>query len=314
MADEVIQTAPGDAQRNGEGERLVAPSLPAPAARGAGPALPRYHADFVTGFPDKTRRSFGMVLPKETGSLAQILTVLTATLFLVPGALAPAAILLGELALFFAHEPFMIVNNLRGPRARFESSERAWRQLWVAPLLGVAALAVGVGLGPKGALLSLGVPGVFIVALAPFVIGRLEKTFEGELLATLTIAAFSFPVAFAGGLSLAKAAAVASVWATALCVATMAIRRVTARAKSSMTLLKFVAPLIVALLAEGLLFLLARAGVFPRALPWAPLPVLLFATYIVLRPPHLRHIRKVGWGFAASLLLTSVQLFSAIRG
>jgi len=272
----------------------------------------RYRASFTTGFPDKMRRRAGVLLPKETGAIAQILTTLVATVSMVPNPPPAGLTALAALALFFAHEPFMIVTNLRGARARHENAAEAWRQLVIAPLFAITMGVVAALMGPANTVLTYLIPGIPAAVLMLLVFGRLEKTFEGELLVAITIGAFGFPVAYAGGAAASHAAAIASVWVIVLCVATMAVRRVTARAKSAMTFVKFIAPIITGVSAIALLDAFTRAGVFPVGTAATPVPVLLFSFWITLRPPHLRHIRKVGWTMAVCLLLTCVSLVAVM--
>ncbi|MBW2255228.1 MAG: hypothetical protein JRI25_11590 [Deltaproteobacteria bacterium] len=180
--------------------------------------------------------------------------------------------------------------------------------LMVAPLLALALTAVGLYLGSPKTIWALAVPAVPASILAPLVFGRLEKTREGELLVALVLAGFTFPVGMAGGMPLGRAGVVAGVYGAVLTVATLAVRRVTARALDAETFAKFVAPIVLAVLSVALLVLLVRAGVTTWGAPLATVPMYGFSLYLVLSPPHLRHIRKVGWTLAVCLMLTSIIL------
>jgi len=283
------------------------PGRPRLSARGR-----RFDAAFSAGFPDKIRRAGGFLFPRETGALAQILVTTATTLVVAHGRPASLLLALASLALFFAHEPFLVVTGLRGPRARHENSAAAWRQLVVLPVVALGAGVGGLWLAPAGTAWALLAPGLPAVVLTPLVFGRLEKTVEGELLAALAIAGFCLPVARAGGVSWAHAAALAAVYATVLAVATLAVRRVTARAVAAMTRLKYVGPLVLGVVAEGALVVLAWQGLFPGLVAISPAPMLLFSFWLVLSPPHLRHIRKVGWTLAFCLTATSALLGLAL--
>jgi len=268
----------------------------------------RFDASFAAGFHERVRNWGGVIFPRETGALAQILVALTTTLVIArfrPGALAIAG---SAFALFLSHEPFLIVTGLRGPRARHKYSSRAWRQLGVAPLLALVLAGVGLVLGPQGTWWTILVPLAPIVPLTPLVFGRLEKTVQGEVLVAITLAAFTLPVARAGGVSLTSSVAVASVYLAMLVVATLAVRRVTARALRAMTLARYLWPVTTLVTSLGALIAFSATGIFPAALPLAPIPMFSFSLFLVLRPPHLRHIRKVGWTLAGTMLLSSITL------
>lgn len=285
--------------------RRAPAARPGPRARSRKGRSKRFDARFSKGYATRVRRIGPVLLPRETGAIAQILVVLVATLVVAGGRLPAVLVAAASLAAFLAHEPFLIVTNLRGPRTRHEHALRAWRQLVVAPVLSVGAAIAGVVLGPEGTGYTLLAPAVPALAVTPLVFGRLEKTLEGELLVAATIAAFGLPIAYAGGLGLRTSAAIASVWGVSLCIATLGVRRVTAKATDSTTVLKSVGPLVAAALAMGALVSLAQLEVLPGFTPLAPLPMLAFSLWLLVRPPHMRHIKKVGWTLAGCLTATA---------
>jgi len=278
----------------------------------ASTARPEFDVRYTAASWRQTRRLGPLLLPRETGALAQLLVPLATSLAVTRGGWAAWLLATAEVAVFLAHEPFMIIANLRGPKARFEHLGRAWRQLVLLPLLALGCLGPALLLGPAGTALTLLPPVLPALALLPLVLGRLEKTVEGELLVSAALALAAFPVAWAGGASLAVAATVSGVYLLALTDATLAVRRVTARALRATTRQRLLAPIALAGAGLLLLSLLAGSGRLPPVAAWAPLPVLLFNLFLTIRPPHLRHIRKVGWTLAACTLGTMGLLLGGL--
>ncbi len=272
----------------------------------------RFDAAFTAGYLTTTRRWKGFIFPRETGAFVQVLCPLVSAVLVVAGDPASLLMVLAALAAFLSHEPFMIVSNLRGPRARFENLGRAWRQLVALPLLAVGLAILALILGTDGAWTSLLVPVVAALLLAPFTFGRLEKTAPGEVLASLAMSVLAYPVCRVGGLSSESAWALTGVWAVSFASATFGVRRVTAWARKATTWWRVLAPLIIAIPAFVAAMVLAAQGVVPRITPWALIPVPGFAFYLTFHPPHLRHIRKVGWALAACSMVTMVLLAAGL--
>ena len=268
----------------------------------------RFDAAFTAGYLTATRRWKGIIFPRETGALVQVLCPLLSALIAVRFHVAAVLLALAGLAAFFAHEPFMIVTNLRGPRARFENLGRASRQLLILPVLTVALAAVGMAVGEDGAWTSLAVPAVAALLLAPLTFGRLEKTAPGEVLAALAMTSLSYPVCRVAGLPVSVAWTVTGVWAVSYASATFGVRRVTARARTATTWWRVMAPLFIALPALGVAWVLAARGIIPAITPWALIPVPAYAFYLTFWPPHLRHIRRVGWTLAVCSAATMILL------
>lgn len=275
-------------------------------------AEPRYDPAFTAGVWRSVMGAGGLVWPREKGSWAQLVVPMLAALILTRAAPAALLMALAAAAAFMSHEPFMVISGLRGPRARFSHGPRAWRQLAVAPLIGVAAVVAAGVLGAPGTSVALLIPVIPGVLFVPLMFGRLERTAEGELLATVALVGFSYPAAVAGGASLAHAAVVTLSFMATMVVATMAVRRVTATAHGAMTRGKLLAPLI--LLTATLMGFGAAAwlGFAPWLAFWAQWPVGMFSLFITARPPHLRYIRTVGWTLTVCTFAALVLILLAV--
>lgn len=242
--------------------------------------------------------------PKEHGAYGQLLLPLAAALAMGRPTPASGLLVLASLALFLAHEPLLVALGLRGRRAARDHGARA-RIVGLA-FATLAASAGTLGLGLAGAWLAAVPPLLLVVALAPFVIRGREKTTAGEVVAAAALAAASLPVAVAGGIALPTALATWVTWAAAFAVSTAAVRWVIARHKTGAGPRSGLAVAAVATLATALLWLHGTVAL-------AALPMVLAGWALIARPPHPRHLRRVGWTLVATSSLTAILVVTIVR-
>ncbi len=245
------------------------------------------------------------LLPREHGAWAQLLFPVGTALVL--GRFCPAGLLfaLAAVAVFFTHEPALVLLGHRGTRARSEASRRARRVLIVASLIALLAGLGGLLLAPMDARLATLVPGTLGLLLAALVGRQIEKTTGGEVVAALAFSSTVLPIALAGGASFETALVLASVWAAAFVTVTLAVRAVLARAKR-----RPVQGLVAGATAVGLgsiVLALVVSIAHPLAIDaaLALTPAVLPAIVLAWAPPHARRIRQIGWSLVVSCSLVA---------
>lgn len=254
----------------------------------------------------RPRTSRGPLWPREHGAYGQLGLPLAAALAMGRPTIASGLMALGAVIAFIAHEPLLVWLGARGPRARREHGARAAR---LGLSLGFAALALGamaLTLGGRAIVLGALVPLALSAALVPFVLTGKEKTTPGELLAGVALASASIPVAMAGGASAALAASACATWAVALSAGTAAVRWVIARHRNGAS-----DPLLLAILVGATAIGAAVATRY--AIVTAAGPMVVAAWVLIARPPHPRHLRRVGWTLIASSTATAALLVTIVR-
>ena len=264
---------------------------------------PRIAAEGTVG-PTPSR----LLIPREHGAYGQLLTPLaTALLMGLPTRVSFGLAAVCVLA-FMAHEPVVVLLGQRGPRARRDAGWRAARQLgWMA----VAILAAG------GVAIAYATPTVRQAFLLVATLGamegllvaaRLERTVPGEMAAAVALTSCAFPVALAGGSPPAAALTCWAAFAASQALATLAVRSVIARVRGTTErhLPPLAATSAIAVLVGAVALL--TLGRVPWAGPVAVLPVATIALALAVRPPHPRHLRRVGWSILATSLLGALVL------
>ena len=218
--------------------------------------------------------------PREHGAYAQLLLPLAAALPLAGASLANLAYATGAVATFMASEPARRRLGERGPRAvQDHPALHAWLALWLALAVASATFA-SLAQPPTRALGGLGLA-VVLSALAATVTGH-AKSLPGEIAIGSALASPS--------LWMAGPHALAAWWAWSLGFAAMtgAARAVKPRAKRYESVVATLA--VVATVGSGWL----------DPLTWCALPMAAVAGFVVAFRPSAKHLRKIGWGFAAA--------------
>lgn len=226
--------------------------------------------------------------PKEHGAYGQLALPLVAALALGRPTVASGLLVAGAAAAFVAHEPLLVALGLRGARARREHGTRAARLGLVCAALALGCGLAGWRLGSLAVLHASLLPLALVAALLPIVVAGRERTTAGEVLAGAAITAASVPVAVAGGASLGLALHVWAAWVVAFTASTAAVRLVIGRHKSGAR-----APSLVALTGVATAATAALSACSPVGL--AAMPMVGAAWFLVVRPPHPRQLRRIGW-------------------
>lgn len=235
------------------------------------------------------------LLPKEHGAYAQFALPIVGAL--VAGSLGVGAVgyAVAASALFFAHEPLLVLLGQRGGRALSDAGARARTRLFLLSSIALSAAAVGYLFGGTGARWSAGAGALLSAAMGGVVMRRWEKTTGGEVLAAVTLPFCGVPVALAGGVPAEFALWSWLVWSAVFVCATLSVRAVIARSKRRRSEPLMTASVAVALLVACLGAWGSLSGAFDVALGMAAAPVVALSLAFVVLSPHARHLRRMGW-------------------
>ena len=249
------------------------------------------------------------LLPREHGACFQLgLPLATALAITGPGA-AALWLTAAALACFLAHKPLLVVLGHRGARRREETGSLASR--WGLTLAGLAAACGVLGiLGLSSAARPyLALPVVLGAEVLLMTWGRQGRTLSCEVLAALALGACAVPVALAGDLAQGAALSMWGTFALGFSLATVAVHIVVRSHKSraERNLLRLAGLLTGALGLAGAVGWAWSADVSSwRVAALLPTPALALGTCAMLPSP--RHLKRLGWSFAATGLLTAVLL------
>lgn len=257
-----------------------------------------------------------VALPKEHGAYGQLTMPLVTSL--AAGGVSMGGLLLtvGAVAAFVAHEPAAILLGLRGVRARRVDGGTALRVLAVCA--GIAALAgiLSILAMEREDRWSISVPLLPAVLLAVTTARGREKSWYGEIAASLAFAGLAIPVSMAAGVSLADAAAVAVPFALLFMTSTLAVRTVILRVRAGgnerATAITRRSVFAITAAAAGVLAWLATAEILPASTLLSTTPGLLAACAISARPPQPTALRAVGWTLVAVSLVTAVLVIGTV--
>ncbi len=241
-------------------------------------------------------------LPREHGAYGQLGFPLLSAWLAGHADGSAAALTIIFLAGFWLHEPWLLWLGRRGSRARQQAGALTG---WL--IGGLSAIVLGgwvwIWYGSNAGLrMAMCLPTGLGVAALGLALRGYERRLWGEVLATVALVSCSMPVALAAGVPIAPALRLTLLWACVLVSAVFAVRGLINRTKYH-----DLKPAMASLLlpcGAGLAGLLAtRHGMtVARVL----LPVFILDLFIFFYPPSPRHLRRVGWAYAAVSLLTFV--------
>ena len=247
--------------------------------------------------------------PKEHGAYGQLALPMLAALGAGRPGLVALLVSASAWALFFAHEPVLVLLGRRGERPRTEHGARARTRIALLGVAGAALGLAGVLLAPMPVRAAVTLPAVLGCAFAVCVALGQERSLVGEALAALALAGVSFPVAIAAGVEAGEAARSWCVWALGFGALLVPVRSIGMRRRATTSLPGRLLPVLLALAAA---LVLLRAGLGARHL-LALAPLLLSAGWFALVPPEPRALPRVGWTVVGAGLLTAALLIAVAR-
>jgi hypothetical protein len=248
--------------------------------------------------------------PKEHGAYAQLgFPPLTGVIYAGghPGAWGMAAV---AVAGFLAHEPLALLSGLRGVRLQDRLREPARRRLALLVGVGVVGLVATLLWAPPRAWLGALVPAGLALLLLPSLGTRRMKTLPAEMIAVAAFSATVVPLALCDDVSLREAAIAAVAWLLAFVPALFAVHAIKAalRRRPDEHWLLWASPGVAVLCVVGAAtggLLIADARELTAAL--VPGTVILALS---LRPPHPRHLKRVGWALVAANAIALILLLA----
>ncbi|MFO0587061.1 MAG: YwiC-like family protein [Polyangiaceae bacterium] len=251
--------------------------------------------------------------PREHGAYGQLFVPLAAALAMGRPTVGALGLGIAGSAVFFAHEPLLILLGKRGDKARREAGARAKRRLGELMLLAAVSGVAAALTAPMQALIAAVSPLVLGAFVGWLVTQGKEKTTVGEMAAAAALAGVAIPAAIAAGVPVATAWGAWGAWTVAFGASTWAVRAVIAHQKARTGALRRVAPLLVP---ATLAVAFALTGTVPWFCAAAAAPMILVALAIAAMPPHPRALKRVGWSLvgasvaAAAILVTGGHLVS----
>lgn len=250
------------------------------------------------------------LLPREHGAYGQLAFPAASALLLGRPSLSSLLLVVSAVAAFLGHEPLVVLLGRRGPRARREDGARAARALALAAGTAIVSAAVALALASPEARLSIVPTAILGIVATGLVLTAHEKTLGGETLVASALSSLALPVAVMAGVSWRAAGTAAIAWVLSFSIATLGVREVLAQSRGQGNKLSTIA---LSLGALGLGLALAARGALPWQGPLAALPFLVLCVPLVLRAPHPRHLKRVGWGLmAASGVTLAILLASGV--
>jgi len=248
--------------------------------------------------------------PKEHGAYGQLFVPIVAALAMGRPSFGAAGLAIAGSAVFFAHEPALILLGRRGEKARREASGRAKKRLGLLALLTFASGLVAALTVPATALFTASAPLVLGAFVGWLVTRGEEKTTVGEMAAAAALAGVAVPVAIAAGVSQHAAWGAWGAWTIAFGASTWAVRSVIAHQKSPVAGWRRVVPLFVA---GAVSLACAAQGVVPWFCAAAAAPMILVALAVAAAPPHPRSLKRVGWSLVGASVAAAAILVAGTR-
>jgi hypothetical protein len=255
-------------------------------------------------------------LPREHGAYGQMALPLITALATAGPSTGGALLTVAVVAAFVAHEPIAILLGQRGIRV-----QRERRAVAVGAAAGCAAVGAIAGVGSilvvePAARWSILIPLLPAIVLGVTTLRAREKSWHGELAASLAFAGAAVPVSMAAGASLADAAVVAIPFALLFVTSTLAVRTIIVRVRGGgnarATTLTQRSVVAIAAVAAVALAWLAAVDALPTSTMAAAAPGLLMALAVSARPPAPTRLRTVGWTLVGVSILTSLIVVATV--
>jgi len=247
--------------------------------------------------------------PREHGAYAQLALPMLAALGAGRPGVVAVLLSVSAWALFFAHEPVLVLLGRRGERPRAEHGARARTRLAVLCVTGAALGLAALVLAPIPVRSAVTFPALLGCAVAVCIGLGQERSLVGEAVAALALAAVSFPVAIAAGMPPGDASRAWCVWALGFGSLLVPVRSIGMRRRSASSAARRVLPVLLAL-AAALALLGAGLGAGHML---ALAPMLLSAGWFAVALPEPRALARVGWTVVGASVLTAILLISLAR-
>ncbi len=242
----------------------------------------------------------GGLMPREHGAYAQLGFPLLAGLIYSGGHPGAVAFTVAAVALFLAHEPLAVLTGVRGVRLQKELRRPARRRLLFLAGAAMGGMVAAVGLAPPRAWLGAVLPAGLGLLLLPLLGTRQMKSIPAELIAATVFSTAVIPLALCGETTFAAAGIAAIVWLAAIFPAIFAVHAMKAALKRRPEE-RWILRAAPAAAIVSIVLALVGAAVVPDGLALlAVLPPGAATLAVAVRPPHPRHLKRVGWLMVAA--------------
>jgi len=248
--------------------------------------------------------------PKEHGAYAILGVPLLVALIL--GGLNTVAIFtsLATIAGFVANEPLMVMSGRRGERARL-ATPSALHTLKFLLLTTLTAGTAAFWLGSADVRLTLFACGVFAAAGFAMSAAGWQRSLTAQLTGIVGLTLPSTAVLLAGGTDSGAVIRLSSAWVIGRIATTISVRSVVAFQKTSTH--HHVPRLNDVLLTLAVLMCVIGATSISRECLFV-LPLIASALYLRLRPPQIRHMRRIGYALLAANAVTAISVITWFTG
>lgn len=238
--------------------------------------------------------------PREHGAYAQLGFPLLTGIVYAHGQAGAVAFATAAIAGFLAHEPLAVITGVRGTRLRESLGSLARRRLALLLVVAAAGLVGAVVLAPARAWIGAAVPASFALLLLPVLGTRRMKSLPAEVIAVAAFSTGVVPLGLCGPATATETAFAAVAWFAAFVPAIFTVHAIKAalRRRPGERWLLTAAPAVAALVLGAVI---VGGLVWPdaRELFGAVVPVTVILA-LSLRPPHPRHLKRVGWALVAA--------------
>lgn len=249
------------------------------------------------------------LLPREHGAYFQLGLPLATALAVAGPSAAGLWLSMAAAACLLVHEPVLVLLGHRGARRLEEERLQARSRTALLAALGTVALVLGVQGLDASARPYLALPAILGAEVLLMAWGRQERTLSGELLASLALGAWAVPVALAGGLAPVAALSLWGTFGLGFALATVAVHVVIRahKPRENRSLLRLAGLAACGFGAAGAVVWAVASGLSAwRVAALVPSAVVAIGALVLLPSP--RHLKRLGWSFAAAGLITAVLL------
>ncbi|QSQ22055.1 YwiC-like family protein [Pyxidicoccus parkwayensis] len=249
------------------------------------------------------------LLPREHGAYFQLGLPLATVLSLTGPNASALWLTLAAVSCFLLHEPVLVLLGHRGARRHEEERLVARSRTAFFAALGAASLVLALRGLDAAARPYLALPGILGGEVLLMAWGRQERTLSGEVLASLALGAWAVPVGVAGGLVPDAALSVWGTFALGFALATVVVHVIirSHKPRGNRALPRLAVLVAGGLGIAGALVWALSTGVSAwRAVALLPAPLVALGTLVLRMGP--RHLKQMGWSFAAAGLVTAVLL------
>ena len=237
-----------------------------------------------------------LLLPREHGAYGQLLLP-TVTALGLWGSPQPVSYLLWvtALALFWAHEPLLVILGQRGTRPRREHGRWAGVLLLLLLLVATGSLLAAYQRLPISLRPHLAVPFGLGGLILPWLFARKEKTTVAELLVAIALSSWAAPILLSKGVAMARAYQLVWSFALLFVAAVLLVRGLMNKLSLGWSL---------GVAGVGLLAThwAGLHGLLPPHAIWPLVPMVLLVTGLALVRPSPRYLRHVGWSIVVVTL------------